>query len=100
MAEEASATTQNATAPRIDNGSGPKAAAPPRNQPEEQAKLLPEANTDPMRELLEHLERAQPLIANLDRYLAETIQTLTREGADAERRTQPEKFISTTDGHG
>jgi hypothetical protein len=89
MAEEASATTQNPTAPRTDNGSRAKAAAPPRNKPEEQAKLLPEANTDPMRELLEHLERAQPLIANLDRNLAETIQTLTREGADAERRTQP-----------
>jgi len=40
-----------------------------------------------MRELLEHLERAQPLIANLDRNLAETIQTLTRQGADPERRT-------------
>jgi hypothetical protein len=89
MAEDASATTQNPTAPRIDNGSGPKAAAPPRNKPEEQAKPLPEENTDPMRELLEHLERAQPLIANLDRNLAETIQTLTRQGADPERRAQP-----------
>ena len=89
MAEDASATTQNPTAPRIDKGSGPKAAAPPRNKPEEQAKLLPEANTDPMRELLEHLERAQPLIANLDRNLAETIQTLARQGADPEHRTQP-----------
>jgi hypothetical protein len=89
MAEDASATTQNPTPPRIDNGSGPKAAAPPRNKPEEQAKLLPEANTDPMRELLEHLERAQPLIANLDRSLAETIQTLTRQGADPERCAEP-----------
>jgi hypothetical protein len=70
-------------------GAVQKAAAPPRNQPEEQAKLLPEANTDPMRELLEHLERAQPLIANLDRNLAETIQTLTRQGSDPERRAQP-----------
>jgi hypothetical protein len=89
MAEEAAATPQNSTASRTDNGSGPKAAAPPGYKPEEQAKLLPEANTDPMRELLEHLERAQPLIANLDRNLAETIQTLTRQGADPERRAQP-----------
>jgi butyrate kinase len=42
-----------------------------------------------MSELLEHLERAQPLIANLDRNFAQTIQTLTQQGADAERRTQP-----------
>jgi hypothetical protein len=89
MAEDASATTQNPTAPRTDNGSGAKAAASPRNKPEEQAKLLPEGNTDPMRELLEHLERAQPLIANLDRNLAETIQTLTRQGADPERSAEP-----------
>jgi hypothetical protein len=42
-----------------------------------------------MRELLEHLERAQPFIANLDRNLAQTIQTLTQQGADPERRTEP-----------
>jgi hypothetical protein len=89
MAEDSSATTQNPTAPRTDNGSGAKAAAPPRNNPEEQAKIPPEAKTDPMRELLERLERAQPLIANLDRNLAETIQTLTRQGADPERCAEP-----------
>ena len=42
-----------------------------------------------MRELLEHLERAQPTIANLDRNLAQTIQALTQQGADPERRAQP-----------
>jgi len=89
MTDDASAITQNPTAPRADIGSGAEAAASPRNKPEEQAKLLPEGNTDPMRELLEHLERAQPLIANLDRSLAETIQTLTRQGADPERCAEP-----------
>ena len=89
MTDDASAITQNPTAPRADIGSGAEAAASPRNKPEEQAKLLPEGNTDPMRELLEHLERAQPLIANLDRNLAETMQTLTRQGADPERCAEP-----------
>ena len=86
MAEGPSENTQNPTPPLTDGGNGAKAAPPP-NEPEERAKLPPQADSDPMRELLEHLERAQPLIANLDRNLAETIQTLTRQGADPERRT-------------
>jgi hypothetical protein len=59
------------------------------NKPDEKGKLPPRADNDPMRELLEHLERAQPFIANLDRNLAQAIQTLTLQGVDAERRTQP-----------
>ena len=89
MAEEPSATMQNPTAPRTDHGSGAKAAAPPRSKPEENANFPRQADSDAMRELLEHLERAQPLIANLDRNLAETIQTLTRQGTDPERCAQP-----------
>ena len=42
-----------------------------------------------MQELLEHLQRSQPLIANIDRNLAQTIQTLAQQGADPERRAQP-----------
>src|SRR6516164_6523589 len=87
MAEEPSATTQNPTPPLTDGGNGAKAAPEPPNKSDERAKLPPQADRDPMRELLEHLERAQPLIANLDRNLADTIQTLTRQGADPERRT-------------
>ena len=37
-----------------------------------------------------HLQRAQPTIATLDRDLAHWIQTLTREGADPQRRTEPD----------
>jgi hypothetical protein len=42
-----------------------------------------------LQELLEHLHRAQPLIANIDRHLAQTIQSLTEQGAEPERRAQP-----------
>ena len=48
-----------------------------------------QADNDPLRELLEHLHRAQPLIANIDRHLAQTIQSLTQQGAEPERRAQP-----------
>jgi hypothetical protein len=93
MAEETPATAQNPTPPSTDNGSYAKATAPtagqPPNKPDEKGRLTPQAENDPMSELLEHLERAQPLIANLDRNFAQTIQTLTQQGADAERRTQP-----------
>jgi hypothetical protein len=48
-----------------------------------------QGDDDPMRELLQHLQRAQPMIATLDRSLAQTIHTLTQQGADPETRAQP-----------
>jgi hypothetical protein len=48
-----------------------------------------QADKEPMHELLEHLQRAQPLIANIDLNLAQTIQTLAQQGAVPERRAQP-----------
>jgi hypothetical protein len=92
MAEETSTTAQSPTAPSTSYGSDARAAASttaqPANKPNESRKV-PQGENDPMRELLDHLERAQPFIANLDRNLAQTIQTLALQGADAERRTQP-----------
>ena len=93
MAEETPATQQNAATPTKEDGPEPKADAPTAaqapNKADESARLASRAVEDPMRELLEHLERAQPVIANLDRNLAQTIQALTKHGADPERRAQP-----------
>jgi hypothetical protein len=83
MAEQTPAKEQNRTTPSPENGRDAKAAAPTAAQPPNKA------DEDPMRELLEHLERAQPVIANLDRNLAQTIQALTQQGTDPERRAQP-----------
>ena len=93
MAEETLATQQNAATTSTDNGPDGKAAAPTAaqapNKADESARLASRADEDPMRELLGHLERAQPVIANLDRNLAQTIQALSQQGADPERRAQP-----------
>jgi hypothetical protein len=93
MAEETPATAQNPTTASADNRSDAEAAAPtaaqPPNKPDEKAKLPPQADKDPMREVLEHLQRAQPVINNLDRNLAQTIHALTEQGAHPERRAQP-----------
>jgi hypothetical protein len=93
MAEETPATQQNAATPSTEDGPGAKAAAPTAAQApskaDESVRFASRADKDPMRELLEHLERAQPVIANLDRNLAQTIQVLTQQGADPERRAQP-----------
>jgi hypothetical protein len=48
-----------------------------------------QTDNDPIGELLQHLQRAQPVIADLDRNLAQTIHTLTQQGVDPERRAQP-----------
>jgi hypothetical protein len=82
MAEQTPAE-ENRITPSPENGRDAKAAAPTAAQPPNKA------DEDPMRELLEHFERAQPVIANLDRNLAHTIQALTQQGADPERRAQP-----------
>ena len=59
-----------------------RAPRPDPNRPE------PDRNNDSMRELLQQLQRAQPMIAALDRGLAQTIQTLAQEGADPACRAQ------------
>jgi hypothetical protein len=93
MAEETPATGQNPARASADNRSDAKASVPGAaqapNKPDERAKLPLQADKDAIREVLEHLQRAQPVIANLDRNLAQTIQNLTEQGADPERRAQP-----------
>jgi hypothetical protein len=66
-----------------DSASAPATRDPDPNRPE------PERDNDPMHELLQHLLRAQPMIATVDPSLAQTIQTLAQEGADPARRAQP-----------
>ena len=88
MAEETPATPNNAAEtpnpPGAENAAGTKGAVEPAG-----GKPVAQADKDPMHELLEHLQRAQPLIANIDHNLAQTIQTLAQQGADPERRAQP-----------
>jgi len=88
MADQTGAT-QNSMAetpnpPSAENAAGTKADIDPAG-----GKPSAQAQKDPMQELLEHLQRAQPLIANIDRNLAQTIQILAQQGADPERRAQP-----------
>jgi hypothetical protein len=81
-------TTQNEAAetpnPPAENAAGTKGTVERAG-----GKPVAQADKDPMHELLEHLQRAQPLIGNIDRNLAQTIQTLAQQGADPERRAQP-----------
>ncbi len=44
---------------------------------------------DPMRDLLQRIERATPLLANVDSELARSVKALARQSADAERAVQP-----------
>jgi hypothetical protein len=48
----------------------------------------PEPDSDPTHQLLQQLQRAQPMITTLDRSLAQTIQTLAQESADPARRAR------------
>src|SRR5260370_25205233 len=88
MVDQTTPTRNNAAEtrnpPSAENAAGTKGAVEPTG-----SKPAAQADKDPMHELLEHLERAQPLIANIDRNLAQTIQTLAQQGADPERRAQP-----------
>ena len=45
--------------------------------------------TDPMRELLDRMDRLRGLVAPADPVLAKTMQTLSQRGADADQRSQP-----------
>src|SRR5262249_52056894 len=85
------------------NAAADRAGAAP-SKLDEALKAPPQTDTDPMRDLLEHLRRAQPLVANIqfddfsgksgrpavDRDLAQTIQQLTGQGTDPEQRAKPE----------
>jgi hypothetical protein len=88
MAEETPATPNHAAEPPnppgAENAAGTKGGVEPTG-----GKPVAQADKDPMQELLEHLQRSQPLIANIDRNLGQTIQTLAQQGADPERRAQP-----------
>jgi hypothetical protein len=84
---------QRAETPGGTNPGDTKAAAREAqqapNKAGEPSNPATQADNDPAQELLEHLHRAQPLIANIDRNLAQTIQSLTQQGAEQERRSQP-----------
>ncbi len=88
MVDQTTPTRNNAAEtrnpPSAENAAGTKGAVEPTG-----SKPAAQADKDPMHELLEHLQRAQPLIASIDRNLAQTIQTLAQQGAHPERRAQP-----------
>ena len=96
MAEQTPTAQQNsATNPSTTiaaNAEAAKAAADlARQAPNKQdatGEPLPQTDNDPMRELLEYVDRARALIANADPNLAERIQILTRQGADPRQRAQ------------
>ena len=88
MADQRGAT-QNSIAetpnpPSTENATGTKGDVDPAG-----GKPSAQVQKDRMHEMLERLQRAQPFIANIDRNLAQTIQTLAQQGADPERRAQP-----------
>ena len=94
MADQTPGTRDNtAEGPRATNPADTKAAAQEAqhgpNKSGEPSNPAAQADNDPVQELLERLHRAQLLIANIDRHLAQTIQTLTQQGEDPERRAQP-----------
>jgi hypothetical protein len=88
MVDQTTPTQSNAA--EIPNPPGAENAADTKGTVEPAGgKPAAEAVKDPMQELLEHLQRSPPLIANIDRNLGQTIQTLAQQGADPERRAQP-----------
>ena len=94
MADQTPGTRDNtAEGPRATNPADTKAAAQEAqhgpNKSGEPSNPAAQADNDPVQELLERLHRAQPVIANIDHHLTQTIQTLTQQGADPERRAQP-----------
>lgn len=62
------------TAPKLDNQSEPEAAS---------------ADKDPMRELLDRMERMARMVGNGDPVLSRTLQNLSQRGVDPEQRSQP-----------
>jgi hypothetical protein len=97
MAEQMPTTQQNSTstptAPTPPNAEAARAAAEPahqaRNKPDEAGKPPSQTDNDPMRELLQQLQRARAFIANADPDLAARIQSLAQLGSDLQQRAQP-----------
>jgi len=74
---------------RSDEAAKPSNAATQdsNNRPDETAKAAA-AGKDPMRELLDQMERLRPMIAAVDPNLGRIMQSLSQQGADPERRAQ------------
>ncbi len=86
-----STTPQTPPTPPIAEGAAKLAAssnADASDKPADQAKQAA-GETDPMRELLDRMDRLRGLVASADSGLAKTMQTLSQRGADADQRSQP-----------
>lgn len=66
-----------------------QASAPPSGKPDEPAKPSATAERDPLRELLDRMERLHPILAHNDPSLARTMHSLVQQGADPDRHAQP-----------
>jgi hypothetical protein len=81
--------TSAAQPPRVDEGKAAAASAPPSGKPEDAARQTgTAAEKDPMRELLDRMDRMRPLITGTDPSLARTMQGLSERGMDTDRRAQ------------
>ena len=75
--------------PHADEAKAAQAASSPAGKPEDAAKqATAPAEKDPMRELLDRMDRMRPLIAGTEPGLARTMQSLSEQGTDPDRRSQ------------
>lgn len=88
MAEQMAAAQEQSTTAEEAARAAISPNAPPPGIPGESAKPAAQSDKDPMRELLDRMERLQPVLANVDPSLAKTMQSLTRQGTDPERLAQ------------
>ena len=86
-AQQSAKADEPAGAPRTarsDNAEKPETASKPDSQGKPAA-----TDKDPMRELLDRMERLAPMMASGDPVLARTLQNLSQRGVDPDQRAQP-----------
>jgi len=77
----------------IGTGSKPTVAAPPVDREADKIKTSDGAQTNPLREVLQRLEKVQPMLAAYDAKLADTVTQLKNKG------NEPEAFSKQDDRH-
>jgi hypothetical protein len=86
-AQQSAKADEPADAPRTarsENAERPDAASKPDSQDKPAG-----TEKDPMRELLDRMERLAPMMASGDPVLARTLQNLSQRGTDLDQRAQP-----------
>ena len=77
----------------IGTGSKPTVAVPPVDREADKIKTSDGAQTNPLREVLQRLEKVQPMLAAYDAKLADTVTQLKNKG------NEPEAFSKQDDRH-